>query len=414
MGKNFTGKPLIILIVLLLTSCSLDSFTQLLNQQGELLIWYSFQGKIAEITNDAFLEFQQLNPNIELVSEYVPDNQLKSQFIKQAKDGFGASIIIDFAQQIPDLVKAEVIQPIDEKTIDLSRFFPQTLTQIRYHNKIYGLPLGSQTQVLCYNRAIINQSQLSDNTTLIQPPNSLDELIEEARKGYSLGMVSAFEDTFWGMGIFNVQWFDAQGLINPLKLEGWAKWLEWLKKAENEPNITLLRNRDLLHTAFAQGKLTYYVCNSTEIGDLKNKLKDNFGVALLPQETNRPATPLLYTRVMMFNHSSSLDEMGLALQLAEFMTNSEQQVKGIVQSQAFIPINQNVEIDAQIFPIEAILLQQSKTAIAIPLDYIKGIMSIFEQGEILYQKAIAGNISPTQAVFNLTKFVKTQMQNFSG
>lgn len=408
--KIFTWKTLIVLLAVLVTACNQGSLTQLFDQQGELLIWHPFQGKIAEIVNGAFQEFQHLTPGVEIVSEYVPQNELSSQFIKQAKDGFGPSIMIDFSRQIPDLVKAGFIQPIDEKTIDLSPYFSPTLTQIRYQGKIYALPLGSQTRVLCYNQGKIQLSRLTDDTTLIQPPTRLEGLIEQARKGYSVGMVSAFEDTFWGMGIFNVQWFDSQGSIKSLKLQGWAKWLEWLKQADNEPNFTLLRNREILHFAFAQGKLTYYICNSNEIADLKKDLKDNLRIAPLPQETDRPATPLLYTRVMMFNHSSGLDEMRLALQLAEFMTNPEQQVKAIVQSQAFIPINQSLKIDAQILPIEALLIQQSKTATAIPLDSIKQIMSIFEQGEILYQKAIAGNITPIQAALKLTEIVKAQIQ----
>ncbi|ACK72208.1 extracellular solute-binding protein family 1 [Gloeothece citriformis PCC 7424] len=410
----FPRKTLIILLIFLLTACSLDSLNQILNQQGELLIWYSFQGKIAEIIKDSFGEFQQLNPEIQILSEYLPQNQLKSQFIKQAKDGLGATIIIDFSQQMLDLVKADVILPLDEKSIDLSGYLDQTLTQIRYQNKIYGLPLGSQTQVLCYNQAIIKQSKQTDDTSLIQPPTRLEELIEQAKKGYSVGMVSTFEDTFWGMGIFDAQWFDDRGLIQPLKLKNWAKWLEWLKKAQNIPNFTLVQQRELLHSAFAQGKLTYYICDSTEIGDLKNQLKDNLLIAPLPSQGDSPATPLLYTRIIMFNHSCNQDEIGLGLQLAEFMTNPEQQIKGIVQSQAFIPITRTVEIDAQILPIETILLQQSKTAIAIPINSLEQIRSIFEEGDILYQKALLGNITSKQAALRLTEFAQGQMQSLWG
>ncbi|WP_013323777.1 sugar ABC transporter substrate-binding protein [Gloeothece verrucosa] len=409
MIKKFTKRFLITVLLLLLTSCSLDSLAQIFNEQGELLISYSFQGHLAEMLNRSFQEFQQLNSGVQIVSQYWPQNQLKSQFIKQAKDGLGPSIIIDFAQEMPDLIKAEVISPIDEKNIDLSVYLSQTLTQIRYRTKIYGLPLGSQIQVLCYNQALLKPSQQTKDTSLIRPPTRLEELLEQAKKGYSVGMVSTFEDTFWGMGIFDAQWFNSQGLIMPVKLQNWAKWLQWLKKAENLPNFTLIGQRNLLHSAFADGKLVYYICNSTEIDDLKNELKDNLRIAPLPSELDRPATPLLYTRIIMLNHSSNPDEIRLALQLAEFWANPEQQIQGIVQSQAFVPITQNVAIDPDIFPIEATLIQQSKTAVAIPINAMEKIMPIFEQANILYKKALLGNITPEEAAFKLTQIAKAQM-----
>ncbi|MEA5508534.1 extracellular solute-binding protein [Crocosphaera sp. UHCC 0190] len=412
-AKNFWRRFLRYCLLLpcfliLLTACQLTMLEQQSILQGRLLIWHPFQGENGIIFQNLLDDFQQLYPDVQLLSEYIPQTKLSQQFIQKSRAGLGATVLIDFAEQIPNMTKAGSIQPLTTKNLDLSKFLPSMVTQISYQDKIYGIPLVSQIRALCYNQAKLKALPSTEDQTLTQPPFGLEGLLIRARKGYSVGMVSTFEDTFWGLSIFGGKFFDADGLIKP-ELEGWGKWLKWLKKAETQPNFILIRNRDLLHDAFAQGKLTYYVCNSNEIGDLKTTLKNDLQVIPLPGEPNHRATPLLYTTVMMVNRSASINETELALQLAQFMTNPEQQLKAITQSLTFIPTNHKVSINQQLLPIEAMLHQQSKTAVAIPTDSVENILEIFEQGDILYQKAIAGDLSPSQAVKELTYRIKTQL-----
>ncbi len=402
----------VLLIAVLLTACHQVSVDQQSNQpeqlQGKLLLWYPFQGELATIFWEGLQEFQQLNPSVVLIGEYVPQNELSSRLLNQAQNSLGASLIVDFARQMPEIIEAGHIQPINQGTIDLSAYFVPTLTQVRYQGQIYGVPLGSQIDVLCYNQAKIKQAS-SSVQTLSQPPTRLEELIERAQKGYSVGLVSTFEETFWGMGIFSAQFFDSQGLIKP-QLEGWAKWLEWLRRANTQPNFILTRSRDILHKAFAQGKLTYYVCNSSEISDLKNNLKDNLRVAPLPAEPERRATPILDTLVMILNRSASPDETHLALELAKFLTNPEQQLQAIVQSQSFIPTNRSVKIDEDLLPREKVLLEQAKTSVALPLDELERIMPVFEQGDLLYHQVLAGDLDSSEAAKQLSEIVNQQIE----
>jgi ABC-type glycerol-3-phosphate transport system substrate-binding protein len=226
-------------------------------------------------------------------------------------------------------------------------------------------------------------------------------------------MVSSFEDTFWGMAIFGGFLWNDQGILQP-HLQGWSKWLEWLKFASSQPNFILNRQRELLHDAFARGSLTYYVCNSIEIADLKNSLNDDLRVALLPQETEGKPAPILYTRVMVFNRNNSDNENNLALALAKFLTNPEQQLQAITQTESFIPANRQVTIEKQLLPIESVLLQQSQNVVAVPLDDWEKFDNILEKGELLYARVIAGEISPQEASKQLTFFIQYPQDNSSG
>ncbi|MFM7442080.1 MAG: ABC transporter substrate-binding protein, partial [Snowella sp.] len=274
----WTSLLLLIVLTISLNGCTIDQLASQPGQlQGNILVLLPLNDESNRLINISLQDFKSVNPQVNIIIEYHPQDELLQRFIKDSQKGLGATAIIDFSRKIPELANLGSIQPIAEKSIDLSRYFAPMLNQIRYRGKIYGIPLGSQTRILCYNQAKL---KMIEDPILSQPPTKLDGLIERAIKGYSVGMVSSFEDTFWGIGSFGGSLIDAKGNINP-QFEGWAKWLEWLKSAAAQPNFGLMREkRDILHQAFAQGKLAYYVCNANEIDDLRKALHNDFNVAL--------------------------------------------------------------------------------------------------------------------------------------
>ena len=395
---------LFILMPIFLYACFSYLPTQSSEQlQGTLSVWYPEEGNLTEVLGLGLQEFEKLNPQVTILEQAIPVDEIPERFFQQSQSGLGASVILIFSRNIPRLVSQGILEEIDRKNLDLSIYYPPTLKQVSYQGKIYGIPLGSRTNVLCYNQ---KKLQVSPDPELKQPPTSLEGLVERARKGYSVGIVSSFEDTFWGMAIFGGYLWDDQGRLQP-RLDGWAKWLEWLKFASSQPNFILNRQRELLHDAFAGGRLTYYVCNSVEIADLKNSLQDDLRVALLPQETQGKAAPILYTRVMVFNRNNSDNENSLGLALGKFLSNPEQQLQAIIQTESFIPTNRRVQIEGNLLPIESVLLQQSQNAVAVPLDDWEKLNKILEEGEFWYERAIAGEISSSAAAEKLTLYIQS-------
>ena len=390
-----------------ITACSDDRIPSTINQlEGNLLIWHSLEPEIAELLKNGFRDFEHLNPGVKIQSVYVPGANIIPQFIEQSQRGFGASAIIDYTRGLSDLIKSQRIQPIIDSNINENIYYPTTLNQVSYRDTIYGIPLSSDTKVLCYNQAKL---EVNSDPILSQPPTTLEELIRRAKKGYSVGMVSDFENTVWGIGNFGGSLFNAEGQID-VQLEGWSQWLRWLKKAITQPNFIMIRaNYRIVNQAFKEGELAYYVCNASEVADLKKTMKDDFKVALLPNNASFTATPILYTRALMINRSASDNERQLAIALGEFLSNPEHQLEGIVQSQSFIPTNRQVILDKSLLPIESILLEQAKTAIAIPLDYLEQLLPTFEHAETLYQAAISGAISSKKATQELTQSIEREL-----
>ena len=114
------------------------------------------------------------------------------------------------------------------------------------------------------------------------------------------------------------------------------------------------------------------------------------------------------TGIIAFSQASSDKQHELALKLAQFLTNAEQQ-KRIEAAIPFIPSNKLVRIDPQLFPIRATLQKQSKNAIAISLDSMEGTEEIVEDGNSLYRQVLAGELSPNTAEAEIKAIIQRKL-----
>ena len=363
--------------------------------QGQILLWVelpstdadSQAGSIQQVVQSSLAGFNRLHPEVKVFVETFPFRQLKAPLQDQIQRGAGPDLLIMRAHpDLIDLIQARLLRTLDETDLEASQFRTEALKSIRYQDQVYGLPMFLTTQVLCYNKTKVK--------TL---PKTLAELIQQARKGYSVGLMSGFLKTYWGVGSFGGESVENPNHSNAQQWGAWSQWLGWLKAAQNEPNFILSDDPSALRQAFLNGQLAYLSCRSDWLSDFNQILDPNtLGVTLLPGQQKQSASPILETGVIAFSQASSAKQHQLALRLAQFLTNTEQQ-KRIEAAIPFIPSNKWVTIDSRLFPIRATLLEQSKTALAISLDEMEQTEAIVDSGNLLYQKVLAGEISPKQA-----------------
>ena len=398
---------LIFTTLFFVNSCAIQQERPIINRnsetlQGQIFLWveipFGLEAQSREdqkVIKDTIEEFTQLYPQVQVFIKFLPMGNTLESFDLEFKRGAGPDLLLGYygSRKMFHLINTGLFRALDESEVDQSEFRSEVLKHVRYQGRFYGLPQYLITQVLCYNKNKVTEL-----------PRTLPQLIEQARRGYSVGVHSGFVETFWGTGIFGGQVFDDQGRFILDQRGGWAKWMEWLKRAQNEPNFILSNNAEALQQAFVDGKLAYLTCSSSWIPYFRDKLgKGKLGVTVLPGEVNKPATPVLWTGAFLFNRASSPNQQRLALKLAQFLTNVEQQNQ-IQAAIPFIPSNKNVTINRQLFPIRAALLDQSKSGIIVPVDDAQTVEVIVEYGEILYQQILAGSISPEKAAteFSLT------------
>ena len=385
------GKIFLLTIALLLVGCRNTASEANERLQGRLLLWHSFQGKEAETLKVILDDYRELYPQVKIVSESVPEKEIAEQFQQQAQSGLGPDMMISsYFTQIP-LIRAGLLRPLNNYNLDLSTYLPRTILQVTHQGNLYGLPFSLNTQVLCYNK-----------TKVKQPPKTLPEIIKEVELERQFALASNFLDAFWGVQIFESESdiVKRDFVFNP---SIWAAWLEWLQQAKKDTHFILTDDSVTLHQAFAEGKLAYYVCKSEEISQLKATLgADKLGVSILPGANNKPAGPLLLTRVVLFNRASSPATTQLALKLAQFLTNEEQQTELAIQTESLIPANSKVKLDRRLSPIQAVLFAQSKTAVAFSLDYsYRFERTERKYGNLFYNLVLEGVMTPQEAALEL-------------
>ena len=376
--------------------------------QGTLLIWTGPMGNWTESLAAEYGQtirrevekFTTLYPRVKIVLEFFPPERRLEQFVKQVRKGFGPDLILTQAKNIPLLIQAGALQEFSDRQVDLSYFRPEALSQVRHQGKLYGMPIYLSTQVLCYNKAKVKEL-----------PTTLSELLAQARAGHAVGVFSGFDEAFWGTRIFGGQLFDSQGRLILEQGEGWAKWMEWLKNAQNQPNFILTDDEPALQQAFTEGRLAYSVCWSNWIPPLRKALgKENLGVTLLPGQADRAAGPLLNARVAMFNRFSNANQTQLARKFALFLTNLAQQRQIATRLQYAIPAHKNVQVNRELFPIQGVLTEQSKTGFAISLNEAQKMNFLVSYGDVLYQQVLAGEITPTEAAAKLRGAVNAKFE----
>ncbi|MBX2865963.1 MAG: extracellular solute-binding protein, partial [Leptolyngbyaceae cyanobacterium MAG.088] len=324
--------------------------------QGQILLWVELPStgtenqadSIQQVVQSNLEDFNKLYPQIKVFVETFPFRQIQGPLQAQIHRGAGPDLLSVRANpELIETIKAGLLRTLDETDLNASQFRAEALKNIRYQDKIYGLPLFLTTQVLCYNKTKVK--------TL---PETLSDLIQQARQGYSVGLMSGFLETYWGVGSFGGT--SIENRDNAQQWRAWSQWLRWLKEAQNEPNFILSDNVSTLRQTFLSGQLAYLGCRSDWLSDFSQTLdKDTLGVTLLPGQPNQPASPIMETGIIAFNQASSTQQHQLALKLAQFLTNAEQQ-KRIEAAIPFIPSNKLVTINPQLFPIRATLQAQSK------------------------------------------------------
>lgn len=406
-----------------LTACS----SQLNNQpeiaqddslQGKILLWVELPStgtepavknnqpdSIQKVVQSNLEDFYKLYPQVKIFVKTFPFGQIQKPLQAQIQRGAGPDLLSVRANPgLVDIIEDNednLLRTLNETDLKSPQFRPEALKDVRYNNKIYGLPLFLTTQVLCYNKTKVK--------TL---PNTLTELIQQARQGYSVGLMSGFLETYWGVGSFGGASVGNPGEFNDQQWRAWGQWLQWLKNAQNEPNFILSDNISTLQQAFLDGQLAYMGCRSDWLSDFSQTLdKETLGVTLLPTgQSNQPASPILETGILAFSRASNETQHQLALKLAQFLTNTEQQ-KRIEAAIPFIPSNKLVTVNPQLFPMRATLLKQSNHALAISLDDMKPTEAVVKRGDELYQQVLAGEISPSKAEAEIKAIVQ---QKFGG
>lgn len=444
---NHVRKTILLLLITLLTSCLNTVYEEtttdhlLGNPQGDVLVWHTWEGAERETLRETFENFMTLYPEVTIVEESFSLNQLEDEYSYHVQAGLGPDILIAPSTWSERLGEAGLIQNIGERELDLELYLTATIDMLQDGDKLYGLPLSLNTFVLYYNKNLLGaapqsedssaetvaaviqskQQTVTDTETITMlneilnevqqgdsqeerfaPATTLEDLVYQANRGKAVAIRTDFYGAFWGVQAFGGQLFDKEGRV-VLNQGGFANWLGWLKQAQDNPQIILNRNLDELNLLFTTGEVTYYVGSTQELPALQAALGDEVvGVVRLPGRPNKPAGPFLQAEAMMFNRVSTPHSTQLAIQVAQYLTNNEQQ-RQLALNIGKLPANKRVNIDPRIDVRVAEFIAQSKTAVPIHLKNLAKFNDVLAYGDDMYGQVLDGQLSVGEAATILTE-----------
>lgn len=352
-------------------------------RQASILLWHSWTEEEASALDGILQKFNEINPDVRVISQAVLPEDLQRQYEQAASLGLGPDLFIGPGEWLVSLADRGLILDVRPFEPDTSNFLSSALGTMTYNDGLYGLPLALRPMALYYNTSLVNT-----------PAVDLNEWLAQAAAGQAVAMDINFLPAYWGIQAFGGRMFDESGRV-VLDEGGFANWLRWLKNAQSAPGMILSRDSASLRDQFFSGKTAYFTSNPDILQAAREALgQDNVSVAPLPAGPVGPSGPLLDVEAIYFNPASRPQRTEEALQLAAYLTNTSQATT-LLREINRVPSNRNVNVDPRLHPAEAGFAAQARTAVAIP-NLPQQEMVVMRTDE-LYRAALAGVVDIVEA-----------------
>ncbi|NJN53962.1 MAG: extracellular solute-binding protein [Anaerolineae bacterium] len=240
MIKQQLRIALLLFLILLIVSCRPDSQND--EMRGRITVWHSWPEENAVVLEKALEQFEEIHPGVRIVSVALPEDRILDEFKNSGNDGLGPALLIGNDSWIGELVNAGLIRSLNPEDSTLPLFNARNRGLTQYQDQIYGMPLSLMPNALYYNKNLVTD-----------PPETLDDLLQEAAAGNQVAFVPRFEKAYWGIQAFGEGLFDADDHFT-LAESGFAEWLTWLDVAQGSPGVILNIDDDSLLELFTSGQ----------------------------------------------------------------------------------------------------------------------------------------------------------------
>ncbi|MBE2220241.1 MAG: extracellular solute-binding protein [Anaerolineae bacterium] len=375
----------LIFLLLIVGGCQSDAGEDEL--EGRIALWHSWSPEEARVLQEALTQFEEIHPNVKIITVAIPEDQILEEFYQVGNDGLGPGLMIGNDSWISDLADSGLIRPFSHDQITTSFFNSRNRNLVQYQDKIYGVPMSLAPYALYYNKSMVTN-----------PPVTLDDLLTEARAGNTVAFVPRFEEAYWGIQTFGNGLFDAVGHFT-LAESGFTEWLHWLNNAQAEPGIILNVDDESLLDLFASGQIAYYVAGPDKQQRINALIDEEnpfeIGVVPLPQGPMGASGPLLNVETLLFYTHASENQAEIANDLALFLVTQQQSIRFLRELDQ-IPANPTVRVDNRIYPVSNGFSRQARTAVVLPNEI--PIDPFVEAGNLAYNTVLSGLASPEEAV----------------
>lgn len=355
--------------------------------------------------------YKRLHPGVHLNFNFVvfESQQLKQELRRRNGRGLGPDLLIVNASTALELLDQGLISKVKVSDEVQSSIQPWILSRVRVKGGLSALPIALEPQLSCYNRSRIPS-----------PPASLDELLQLAAKGKSIGLSVSPINIAWTVGPLGADqplkalMETPVGQSVPIDPSDRAKitaWLAWLRDAARQSHFNFFNNDEELLTGLGNGQLDWTSCLSFNLPRLQAKMGANLGVASLPQGPYGQATPNSLLRVVAFGVNSSPLQRKRALELGLLQLSPLMQRTLALNSQQMLPVNRfapapvasSARIEALVRAEEQFQLSSAFTRSPAALNRLEMVSPAMEN---LLTQLVVDVIGPEQASERLIRILR--------
>ena len=383
----------LLIVMIVPTGCNsaANPFTDQGSRQERILLWHTWSAEQSVALDAMLTSYQDLNPGVDVISVAVPEHALTSRLESNSRAGLGPDLILAEAGHVYTMAEGGLIRDLAPLDPNLSNYLSSAVRMLSDGKRLFALPMSAHTHVLYYNRNLVET-----------PPKTIAELMQRIEAGEVFAQASNFVDSYWGIGAYDGGIADSQRRLT-FGLGGFTNWLDFLVTARTLPGFLLESDPVALQQSFINGEATYYVGDSAELVDLIAAMgADAVGVALLPTGPNGGAPrPFLKLDALAFSNVSNDNEFRQALDLAQFLTDVQNQLSLATADLGLTPINSRIRLTPSLPENSLTVARQSRTAEAISFinrpiwaDLSNGALGFFDA----YHQVTQGVLAPDEMV----------------
>jgi ABC-type glycerol-3-phosphate transport system substrate-binding protein len=293
-------------------------------------------------------DYMAVNPGVTLHLRFLPEADVLPALRARSSLGAGPDLVIAGASPTHALFREGLLRP---PAIPLSRLAPfrlRFLSSFLQPEGLAAIPMLVQPVLACHDRRRIQQL-----------PVRLDDLPRLAASGHRIGLSLTATELLWTTSGFEAQQpllrlmapTPERVVLSEPERQGLIRWLEWLYRANVEPNLQFMDNSELLLRRLETGSLDWISCPGTAISRLRQSMGANLGISTLPVGVDgQPSKPLARLVLLGFGRDSNAAERRAAEKFALFAINEYSQNNLMVRALGNMPVNGNVIVPVKEMP----------------------------------------------------------------
>ncbi len=261
----------------------------------EIVHYFNVQGQI-DALNALQKDFETANPDVKIHFTYVPFGELVSRTLQMAAVHKPPAISAIDNPDVLRVAKAGVLKDISKDAAKLplwSDIYAGPKAAVSDGSKVYGVPIGSNSLALYYNKKILTDGGVSS------PPQTWEQLTDTASKttkspvyGIAFSAVNTEEAT-WQWEPF--LWSNGGSLIDLTSKEAQVAlelWVDWVKKGYASKDVVNWNQGDVPNE-FISARAATMVMGPWQLANVKKSGLD-FGIVTIPvpKEGSKPVVPL--------------------------------------------------------------------------------------------------------------------------